>query len=56
MEERYGVKSLAERDRDAKDRLDCFNFRPKPLAPDIIETATKLDFQQNENHTALDNG
>ncbi|HVB28591.1 MAG TPA: alkaline phosphatase family protein [Terriglobia bacterium] len=44
IEERFGLKSLAERDRDAKDMLDCFNFRQKPLAPDIVTTATRLDF------------
>ncbi len=44
IEERFGLKSLATRDKAAKDMLDCFSFRQKPLPPDIITTATKLDF------------
>ncbi|HEV2232819.1 MAG TPA: alkaline phosphatase family protein, partial [Terriglobia bacterium] len=44
IEERFGLKSLTTRDSAAKDMLDCMSFQQKPVAPDIITTATKLDF------------
>ena len=36
IEERFNLKPLASRDRDANDMLDCFNFEQQPLAPYII--------------------
>ena len=44
IEVRYGLKPLTDRDRDANDMVGCFDFQQTPLAPDIITTATKLDF------------
>ncbi len=44
IEERFGLKPLTERDAQAHDMLDCFDFHQKPRAPDIITTATRLDF------------
>jgi phospholipase C len=44
IETRFGLKSLADRDRASKDMLDCFDFTQKPLAPRVIEKDTKLDF------------
>jgi len=44
IERRFGLKPLADRDRDANDMLDCFDFRQKPLAAVPIRPATKLDF------------
>lgn len=46
IEERFNVKSLTSRDRDANDMMDCFNFHQKPVAPDVITRETKLDFSQ----------
>jgi phospholipase C len=46
IEERFNLKPLTSRDRDASDMLDCFNFQQKPLAPDVITRQTKLDFSQ----------
>lgn len=46
IEERFGLKPLTERDREARDMLDCFDFRQKPLAADVITTATRLDFSK----------
>ena len=44
IEVRYGLKPMTERDRDSNDMLGCFDFQQTPLAPDIITTATRLDF------------
>jgi phospholipase C len=44
IETRFGLHPLADRDRAAKDMLDCFDFTQKPLAPRIINKDTKLDF------------
>jgi hypothetical protein len=44
IERRFGLKPLAERDRDANDMLDCFDFQQKPLSPVVITPETKLDF------------
>ena len=46
IEERYGLAPLATRDAGANDMLDCFDFRQKPLLPDVILPDTKLDFSQ----------
>lgn len=44
IELRFGLPSLTARDRDSNDMLSCFNFHQKPLKPDIITVATKLNF------------
>ena len=44
IEERFNLKPLASRDRDANDMLDCFNFEQQPLAPYIITPTGKLGF------------
>jgi phospholipase C len=44
IERRFALKPLAQRDRDANDMLDCFDFRQPPLKPEIITKDTKLDF------------
>ena len=43
IEERFGLPPLTTRDASAHDMLDCFDFRQKPLAPDIITPQTPLD-------------
>ena len=44
IETRFGLPSLATRDRAASDMEDCFDFAQKPLAPRIIRKDTPLDF------------
>jgi len=44
IEERFGLKPLADRDRAANNMLDCFNFRQKPDLPDVITRTTQLRF------------
>ncbi|MGC8668237.1 MAG: phospholipase C [Chthonomonadales bacterium] len=44
IEKRFGLEPLTERDREANDMLDCFNFRQKPLPPLVIRRDTVLDF------------
>ena len=44
IEERFGLAPLTTRDASAHDMLDCFDFRQKPLAPDILTPQTPLDF------------
>jgi len=44
IERRFGLRPLAERDRQANDMLDCFDFQQKPLDPVIITHEMKLDF------------
>jgi phospholipase C len=44
IETRFGLHALADRDRDSKAMLDCFDFTQKPLAPLVIGKDTKLDF------------
>lgn len=44
IERRYGLTSLTDRDRDANDMLDCFDFTQQPLAPAVITRDTQLDF------------
>ena len=44
IEKRYGLKSLTDRDRASHDMLDCFDFRQRPLKPDVIDKETRLDF------------
>jgi hypothetical protein len=41
---RFNLKALTDRDADATDMLDCFDFTQKPLATDIITRDRKLDF------------
>lgn len=45
IEERFSLAPLATRDASARDMLDCFDFRQKPLPPDIITPQTPLSFQ-----------
>lgn len=51
IEERFGLKPLASRDAGADDMLDCFDFRQKPLPPDVITPETKLDFSNVKTRT-----
>ncbi len=44
IEEHFGLKALTERDAKASDMLDCFDFQEAPLPPDVITTASHLDF------------
>ena len=44
IETKFGLTSLTSRDRDSNNMLDCFNFHQKPLKPDIITVARKLNF------------
>ena len=44
IEDRFGLKPLASRDRDANNMLDCFNFRQKPNAPEVLARETQLKF------------
>lgn len=44
IEDHFGLPSLASRDHDANDMLDCFDFQQKPNPPDVITPATKLNF------------
>lgn len=44
IERRFGLKSLTDRDADANDMVDCFDFKQKPLPPVVITKQTKLDF------------
>jgi phospholipase C len=44
IEKRFNLQPLTDRDADANDMLDCFDFKQKPLPPDIITQQTKLDF------------
>jgi len=44
IEKKFGLESLTDRDADANDMRDCFDFKQKPLPADIITPDTKLDF------------
>ena len=44
IEKKFRLKQLTDRDADANDMLDCFDFGQKALPPDIITSDTKLDF------------
>jgi phospholipase C len=44
IEEKFNLPALTERDANANDMLDCFNFSQTPRPTDIIEDDTKLDF------------
>jgi phospholipase C len=44
IEKKFRLKQLTDRDGDANDMLDCFDFGQKALPPDIITSDTKLDF------------
>jgi phospholipase C len=46
IEERFNLKPLASRDRDANDMLDCLDFQRQRIAPEIITRQTNLDFSQ----------
>ncbi|MFZ0505816.1 MAG: alkaline phosphatase family protein, partial [Chthoniobacterales bacterium] len=38
VEATFGLRSLTQRDREANDMLDCFNFSQTPLPPVVIPT------------------
>ena len=44
IETRFGLPPLTDRDRASNDMLSCFDFQQKALAPDPINSDTKLDF------------
>jgi phospholipase C len=44
IEDHFGLKPLADRDRGANNMLDCFNFTQKPNAPDVLMQGTELKF------------
>jgi phospholipase C len=44
IETKFGFSALTQRDANANNMLDCFNFNQTPKPPDIIEADTKLDF------------
>ncbi len=46
IEAKYGLPPLSTRDASASDMRDCFDFRQKPLPPDIITPQTTLDFSK----------
>ncbi len=44
IEDHFGLNPLADRDRDANNMLDCFNFQQKPNPPDLLTRETQLKF------------
>ena len=46
IEQRFGLRPLASRDKEANDMLDTFNFQQEPVPVDIITRETKLDFSE----------
>ena len=44
IEGHFGLKPLADRDRDANNMLDCFDFAQNPNAPEVLARSTKLVF------------
>jgi len=46
IEQRFGLRPLASRDKEANDMLDSFDFQQKPVPVDIITRETKLDFSE----------
>ncbi len=46
IETKYGLPPLTTRDAAANDMRDCFDFKQKPLPPDVITPQTKLDFSK----------
>jgi phospholipase C len=44
IQRRFGLKPLADRDRNANDMLDCFDFQQKLLEPAVVTPSTKLNF------------
>jgi phospholipase C len=44
IEDHFGLKPLAERDRDANNMLDCFNFQQKPNPAEVLTRETELKF------------
>ena len=46
IEQRFGLRPLASRDKEANDMLDSFDFQQKPAPVDIITRETKLDFSE----------
>ena len=46
IEQRFGLRPLASRDKEANNMLDSFDFQQKPVPADIITRETKLDFSE----------
>jgi phospholipase C len=46
IETKFGLPPLTERDANANNMLDCFNFNQSPLPPVIINKNTKLDLSK----------
>ena len=46
IEQRFGLRPLASRDKEANNMLDSFDFQKKPVPADIIPRETKLDFSE----------
>ncbi len=44
IEEHFGLKALADRDREANNMLDCFDFHQKPTPPEVLTKETQLQF------------
>lgn len=44
IETKYGLPPLSTRDASANDMRDCFDFKQKPLPPDVVTPQTHLDF------------
>ncbi|HXR08601.1 MAG TPA: alkaline phosphatase family protein [Candidatus Acidoferrum sp.] len=44
IEDHFGLKALADRDREANNMLDCFDFHQKPTPPDVLTKETQLKF------------
>jgi phospholipase C len=46
IEQRFGLRPLASRDKEANNMLDSFDFQQKPVPADIITRKTRLDFSE----------
>jgi len=44
IEDHFGLDPLADRDRAANNMLDCFDFKQKPNAPEVITREAKIAF------------
>ncbi len=44
IEDHFGLKPLADRDREADNMLSCFDFRQKPTPPEVLTKETELKF------------
>ena len=46
IEDRFGITPLTDRDKNANNMIDCFDFNQKPNSVDVITPDTKLDFSE----------